>query len=962
MLTNNYRAFAIIIISCFSLNLIWAQKSAPVAGDAATLIDLLKKDYTTLDPENREQDLNRDRAIVISIFKSYLSNTSVIGSLADQTTLLDSIISAQTEIKTLENELNSLLLINSKTSSSSSTIKNNNNRINDIYLQISKLKKIISHNSYLIHTSELNIVENQYKDNDYLKYVLKAFKDKYEKLNKDQTDLLAEINYQSSIQKSIPFFGGDLAFETLIDGLSKFLAKRIKEELTNYVMENLKEQLENPKETSLLNELLVLMPKTTDYVKQFNADEILNFTNEFKQYIEKDFNNLLVNAANLKSTPRFKTLIDNNPDLNFAFEALELIPRLSKVKRPIDYFDMLENSKTLATWDDESANEPRKFNIVNFVKLATMLAHSMMVLDNNELRFASTDFMSNYGSEPEFMLLYLGFLSQQNLKYYNIKFQNQSNTVKSIDFKEFMTNGVTPDQLINGNAAIKSIQSSITAITNNAEKLYQEALEIKKASKEDGKKVDAEVAHNFVSSFIALLEEVLNSSDNFIRIGKNNELIDSSLSLDLKDKLFPFISVATSANNIVLDLHKKRYSSALITAIEIPANFTNKELSVTKILSLENTLSNSHDIKLLRELLNFKKSPSENESLKNLLSSIHISLLRQVQNPNFISKRELNNIISAVASIKAYVEGSNPTKKLFNVKIKALTNAIQNSNASILELAVPKENYRNKIESIINKKPAFLGYKATILKYYDSFHEATVNKVLLGKDDKYLEVKNDLERNLRSYLPELLENVFVIKDRNALKIIHFVNDLALSENGEDVEKALDAFALPTGSYSVKRKARQNVSVNSYPGILGGVDFSKFNNEKGSFGLGFTAPVGISINIASWDAWIQGLHLFVPIIDIAAPVRLRLDGENDTKALPELSFRNIFTPGVYLSFPIRKSPFAFNLGAQYGPQLSFEDNDSDGSPIANLSEDSFSINLGFVIDIPLFTIYNKPRKN
>ena len=51
-----------------------AQKSAPIAGDAAQLIDYLRKDYSSVPLKDRPEEIARDRAKVLAIFKGYLTD------------------------------------------------------------------------------------------------------------------------------------------------------------------------------------------------------------------------------------------------------------------------------------------------------------------------------------------------------------------------------------------------------------------------------------------------------------------------------------------------------------------------------------------------------------------------------------------------------------------------------------------------------------------------------------------------------------------------------------------------------------------------------------------------------------------------------------------------------------------------------------------------------------------------
>ena len=209
--------------------------------------------------------------------------------------------------------------------------------------------------------------------------------------------------------------------------------------------------------------------------------------------------------------------------------------------------------------------------------------------------------------------------------------------------------------------------------------------------------------------------------------------------------------------------------------------------------------------------------------------------------------------------------------------------------------------------------------------------------------------------HFRIYLPQITTEILGIKDNRVIRLIHFINDMAISENAEEVETAIESFVLPAGSSSVKETAKSYLSINSYPGILTGIEWSEFNNNGPEFQIGITAPIGIYAQLSSNFICKGTLGLFVPVIDIGAPVRLRFDNSNDTETLPDFEFKDIFSPGLYLSYGFNESPFAINAGVQYGPKL--RDIMQEGE-ITNF--DAFRFSIAFVIDIPLISLHHKPR--
>jgi len=1208
-----------LLMLCISLSF-YAQKSAPIAGDSATLIDLLKKDYQTIPPDTREEEIIRDRAQVIGIFKSYLTNNEKL--------TLKYTSKSSPELKIikdgLEKKKKSLETLKQSSIQFSSSYEASDylEDIEDAEDSISESNQTFYKLSYESDFNEFSQLQNTYSENSYIKAIIEKFVSKYEGIYQNKIDSQSEVNYESSIQKSLPFLGGDLAFETIIDGLSRFLVKRIKEELTIHVIDKIKEELKNPTPESYLNELMTLLPTTTDYINGFDADQVLNFIDEIKQYIEDDLNHLLPNASNLKDTPRFKTLIKNNADLDFAFEALELIPQLSKIKNPVDYFDMLNNSRNLSRWakitEAELAitNQAKRYNIVNALKMASLLAHSMTALDNGELKFVNSSFISNYGSEIDFYLLYIGFLNQQEIKYFNIHFYNEKDGKKPISFNHLMR-VASPENIDNTNEYVQLIQSELGKVATHTEKLYNSAVAIKKEkSSED--KVNIETIHSFIESIISLAEEVTISAENLI-IEIPFESIEPQ-KVNIKGNTDSYFKIAKTSNEILLDLHHKKYSTAIIKAIEISSNFSGTEFSNAKITGMVNQLRNAKNLLLLKELFSYSenKIPTDNkkylalksiilqidaevsklsspEEIREIITNIkaeidkgdngsndeyvtHYTQLRKHLNENpdlkkwlntnlpeidilnypllpqhkyEVAKEKLQNIISDFNSnisnfssissaslqqnitysdyvskrsgikeqlttskevVKTLVENFNtdskgnllyskiPIKNSKKEKLKLALNTIKNrlpGNLNIInttlinnletylrntlsfsyqttytklndaykehlnfikiaekskilsgnfdELPTLDSSFGTKLSGIqsalngnnfnqlpqefftkvnelkdviVNKKISVYKVKRKVLKDYITTNikdivqkfsginiEGEINKPLdkylsvLDEDDKesiknalkqytktiveaivfngntdyqkiiedneYVKAKEELLSYLYAYTPEISQNVFKVQNKTLLKTIHFVNDIALSENAEDVEAAIDAFALPAGSFSVKKKRGHYIAINAFPGMLFGTEQRTIKPTDEGF-VALTAPIGLYSKL--WNFKLNkksknycSLGIFIPIIDIAAPVHFRFDASNDESNLGDFDFENIFSPGAYLTIAPGKSPITINIGAQYGPELKEiipASREQEG--VTNVFDDSFRYSIGVTFDIPIFKLYSKNR--
>ncbi|HLP92809.1 MAG TPA: hypothetical protein VK168_02190 [Saprospiraceae bacterium] len=172
-----------------------------------------------------------------------------------------------------------------------------------------------------------------------------------------------------------------------------------------------------------------------------------------------------------------------------------------------------------------------------------------------------------------------------------------------------------------------------------------------------------------------------------------------------------------------------------------------------------------------------------------------------------------------------------------------------------------------------------------------------------------------------------------------LKYANFMAAVAEANTPDEMERAIEAFALPPGSSRMKKQPGQfAVALNAYTGLAGGWEVLDGASKVQNFGS-VAAPVGLSL---SWglgkrhpetkvDTLKSGkikikvreygsLGLFVPIIDVGAVTAYRFK-DDSAQNLPELTWSNILSPGLYLTYHLpRKWPIALGVGGQLGPGL------------------------------------------
>lgn len=186
----------------------------------------------------------------------------------------------------------------------------------------------------------------------------------------------------------------------------------------------------------------------------------------------------------------------------------------------------------------------------------------------------------------------------------------------------------------------------------------------------------------------------------------------------------------------------------------------------------------------------------------------------------------------------------------------------------------------------------------------------------------------------------------------------FMVDILAARSSNQIRGILDSYALPAGSYRIKRNAPFSIDLNAYPGIYTGLEFSKsLGKDNGAGVFGVTAPLGFAL---SWgqkryskrSKGGQSFSLFVPVIDIGAAFSYRWN--NDAEGFPEeIKWEQVLSPGLYAVWGFRKMPIALSIGAQYTPSLRKITVDE-----VELEGNALRIGVNLAVDIPIFNFYHK----
>jgi hypothetical protein len=226
---------------------------------------------------------------------------------------------------------------------------------------------------------------------------------------------------------------------------------------------------------------------------------------------------------------------------------------------------------------------------------------------------------------------------------------------------------------------------------------------------------------------------------------------------------------------------------------------------------------------------------------------------------------------------------------------------------------------------------------------YSKNYSLAINNALTLLDT----INNALEGKIVFIDPKLMDGMY--------KYGRFIGNVASAENPEDVKNAISAVALPSGSSSIKKYQRWNLTVNAYLGAtarLGGKEnptSRTWNNP-----ISMTTPIGLNLSFFPMEKR-GSFSLFASLIDIGAIVDYQLTDSTKKSFEQKIYLENILSPGVYVVYGFwGNMPLALSVGGQYGPGLTKIGN--------NLKNPTWRWNVSLTVDIPMISLSQGRKKN
>lgn len=200
-------------------------------------------------------------------------------------------------------------------------------------------------------------------------------------------------------------------------------------------------------------------------------------------------------------------------------------------------------------------------------------------------------------------------------------------------------------------------------------------------------------------------------------------------------------------------------------------------------------------------------------------------------------------------------------------------------------------------------------------------------------------------------------SVSIAQERDAVPVnysrfLNLISTIALTgkEDQVDYRYLINAVIEPVGSYAYKRQADLTVDLNAYPGLGGGMETlnADLHDTKGVGGL--ACPIGLEFNWGRSFGALRGV--FISALDLGAVATYRFTkGEEDVSSSPQLGWKQLVSPGLYLLLQQQNNPVTLGLGAQLTPSL------RKVTQAGTVTEkNAMRVGAFLSVDIPVFTFY------
>ena len=260
-------------------------------------------------------------------------------------------------------------------------------------------------------------------------------------------------------------------------------------------------------------------------------------------------------------------------------------------------------------------------------------------------------------------------------------------------------------------------------------------------------------------------------------------------------------------------------------------------------------------------------------------------------------------------------------------------------------ITIPGVTDQQKVVGVINQ----------VRNFYLPVTRDVVSVAANIEQKNYNEAVYDVGRLLERLAEKIKGDTSKRKIEKYFQYGQLLASIAVAKEPEDVKKAIEAVALPSGSSSLKKDAAFNIALNGYIGYfyrdMGSGAFAEGFTQS----HGFTAPVGFTFSggLGKYGS----LSLFGGVLDVGAIVQYELKTDptsSATTAEPVIEWGNIISPSVQFVYGLPAYiPLSIGVGSQWVPSS------------ASLEDDNYKLtsrlNVFLAFDIPILNITSVKKK-
>lgn len=293
-------------------------------------------------------------------------------------------------------------------------------------------------------------------------------------------------------------------------------------------------------------------------------------------------------------------------------------------------------------------------------------------------------------------------------------------------------------------------------------------------------------------------------------------------------------------------------------------------------------------------------------------------------------KKSINDFVVSLnvieANIKSFNSGNTSSVETYLNNIKNIVSETEKSKNNAKYVLDDKQlKDFGKVLENINK---YLDYTISI---YKTIHDGSYASLLVNVIDIYTK---ELSKD---------KNTIFVKELS--KYTSFFVDVSNSRSQQELNYAVSKAVGNWGGVLRKHEKSFVISVNSYPGLYLGSE--KINDKDGKLQGGFTLPLGLNVQLYKY------IGVFGQVFDLTAAFNWRFNDTNSTNLPENITFKQMLSPGVFISIAPFKIPFVINFGAAYTTELRTLKNDN------TTLEKSRSVrwSAGIFYDVPLWHIWS-----